>query len=177
MFSDDISMEFDLEKCASASSQENKLVLTGNILTQIKTQAKKSWTRNMQMRVIAFNGNKCCHLDKGTLYACLLGQSTTFLIEKFCRLENQMRFAKEKLGELWSLTSLAEGLGKPNLSAAPNIQVCYTQSFIEKREKAWNFLFFHALKGNHVLENVVVSFVFIMIAKIYFLISSKLFSS
>lgn len=32
MFSDDISMEFDLEKCTSVcSSQENKLVLTGNI--------------------------------------------------------------------------------------------------------------------------------------------------
>lgn len=106
------------------------------------------------------NGNECCHLDKGTLYACLLGQSTTFLIEKLCRLENQMRFAEEKLGELWSLRSLAEGLGQPNMFAGPKIQVCYTQSFIEKRQKAWNFLFFHALKGNHVLENVVVSFVF-----------------
>lgn len=41
MFSDDISMEFDLEKCASASSQENKLVLTGNILLNIDKDTGK----------------------------------------------------------------------------------------------------------------------------------------
>ena len=43
-FSDDIGMEFGLEKCAKASFKKGKLASTGNIVIDIQ-EKYKSWTR------------------------------------------------------------------------------------------------------------------------------------
>lgn len=100
------------------------------------------------------NGGYSC-LDKGTLYSCLLSQSNTYLIDKFCAIENKVRFIMESHHEmLWS-RSAAQGFRQQKLSVGPAVQVCYTQSFIENRRDAWQHLFFHVMEGNHVLENVV----------------------
>lgn len=98
-------------------------------------------------------------LDKGTLYSCLLSQSTTYLIEKFCSIENQMRFLVEGHPKLPLSRSAVQGFGQQSLPVGSFVQVCYTQSFMETREGAWQYLFFHALEGNHILENIVVRFV------------------
>ena len=99
---------------------------------------------------------KLSKLDKGMLYSCLLNQPTTYLIEKFCYIENQMRFYVEGHLELpLSRTSL-QGFKQQATLVSPFVQVCYSQSFMEDRREAWKFLFFHALDENHVLENVVV---------------------
>lgn len=100
------------------------------------------------------NGRECSGLDKGTLYSCLLSQSSTYLIEKFCRIENQLRFSAEDHSELSSSRFQLEGL-RQIFTVGPAVQVCYTQSFMENRRNAWQYLFFHALVGNHVMENVV----------------------
>lgn len=102
----------------------------------------------------------CIHkhskLDKGMLYSCLLSQPATYLIEKFCYIENQMRFYVEGPPELpLSRTSL-QGFKQQAALVSPFVQVCYSQSFMEDRREAWKFLFFHALDGNHILENIVV---------------------
>lgn len=97
-------------------------------------------------------------LDKGTLYSCLLSQSTTYLIEKFCYMENQMRFLIEGHPELPLSRSTLQGFKRQAALVGPFVQVCYTQSFMEDRKEAWEFLFFHALNGNHILENIVVRF-------------------
>lgn len=103
------------------------------------------------------NGGYSC-LDKGTLYSCLLSQSNTYLIDKFCAIENKVRFIMESHHEmLWS-RSAAQGFRQQKLSVGPAVQVCYTQSFIENRRDAWQHLFFHVMERNHVLENVVVRF-------------------
>ena len=103
------------------------------------------------------NGRECSGLDKGTLYSCLLSQSSTYLIEKFCRIENQLRFSAEDHSELSSSRFQLEGL-RQIFTVGPAVQVCYTQSFMENRRNAWQYLFFHALVGNHVMENVVVRY-------------------
>lgn len=98
------------------------------------------------------------HLNKGTLYSCLLNQSTTYLIEKFCYIENQMRFLVEGHPELPLSRTTPQGFKQQAGVVGPFVQVCYAQSFMEDRKEAWQFLFFHALDGNHILENIVVRF-------------------
>ena len=102
----------------------------------------------------------CVHkhgkLDKGMLYSCLLSQPTTYLIEKFCYIENQMRFHVEGHPELPLSRTTLQGFKQQALLISLFVQVCYSQSFMEDRREAWKFLFFHALDGNHILENVVV---------------------
>ena len=100
--------------------------------------------------------HKLSKLDKGMLYSCLLNQPTTYLMEKFCYTENQMRFCVEGHPELpLSRTSL-QGFKQQAMSVGPFVQVCYSQSFMEDRREAWKFLFFHTLDENHILENIVV---------------------
>ena len=99
---------------------------------------------------------ECSCLDKGTVYSCLLSQPTTYLIEKFFYIENQMRFLVESHPELSLSTTTLQGLKRQSALVAPFVQVCYAQSFMEDRKQAWHFLFFHALDGNHILENIVV---------------------
>lgn len=95
-------------------------------------------------------------LNKGMLYSCLLNQSTTYLIEKFCYIENQMRFYVEGHPELPLSRTTVQGFKQQAALDGPFVQVCYSQSFMEDRREAWQFLFFHALDGNHILENIVV---------------------
>lgn len=95
------------------------------------------------------------YLDKGTLYSCLLSQSSSYLIEKFCNIENQMRFSVEGLPEVPLPGSAARGLKQQSISAGCFVEICYAQSFMENRKDAWQYLFFHALEGNHILENIV----------------------
>ena len=95
-------------------------------------------------------------LDKGTLYSCLLSQSTTYLIEKFCYIENQMRFLVKGHPELPLSRTTPQGYKRQAVVVGPFVQVCFAQSFMEDRKEAWQFLFFHALDGNHILENIVV---------------------
>ena len=97
-------------------------------------------------------------LDKGIIYSCLLSQSNTYLIEKFSSIENQMRFLVDGHSELPLSRSAVQGFKQHSLSVGPHVQICYTQSFMKDRKSAWQYLFFHALEGNHVLENVVVRF-------------------
>ena len=95
-------------------------------------------------------------LDRGTLYSCFLSQSSTYLIEKFCCIENQMRFVVMDHPELPLSRPTPQGFKRQVALGSPSVQVCYTQSFMEDRREAWKFLFFHALEGNHILENIVV---------------------
>ena len=104
------------------------------------------------------NRHEHSYLDKGTLYSCLLSQSTTYLIEKFCSIENKIRFLVEGHPESPLSRSTVQRFGQKSLPVGSVVQVCYTQSFMETRESAWQYLFFHALEGNHVLENIVVRF-------------------
>jgi len=102
----------------------------------------------------------CIHkhskLDKGMLYSCLLSQPTTYLIEKFCYIVNQMRFYVEGPPELPLSRTTLQGFKQQAALVGPFVKVCYSQSFMEDRREAWKFLFFHALDGNHILENIVV---------------------
>ena len=100
--------------------------------------------------------HKHSRLDKGMLYSCLLSQPTTYLIEKFCNIENQMRFYVEGHTELPLSRTTLQGFKQQAVAVSPFVQVCYSQSFMEDRREAWKFLFFHALDGNHILENIVV---------------------
>lgn len=100
--------------------------------------------------------HQCSCLDKGTIYSCLLSQPTTYLIEKFCYIENQMRFLVEGHPELKLSRTTLQGFNRQSALVDPFVQVCYAQSFMEDRKEAWQFLFFHALDGNHILENMVV---------------------
>ena len=91
------------------------------------------------------------HLDKERLYSCLLGRSTTFLIDAFCRIENRIRFQS-------SLQPNATMNFQTSQVLSPTAQICYSQSFVEDRKWAWQQLFFHSqLERNHFLENMVVS--------------------
>lgn len=94
------------------------------------------------------------HLDKGKLYLCLLGRSTTFLIDKFCGIENRLRF---QFSIQTDLAACPCGyLDQPQF-VGPSAQICYSQSFVKDRTLAWQQLFFHSLDGNHILEKIVVS--------------------
>lgn len=97
-------------------------------------------------------------LDKGTVYSCLLSPPTTYLIDKFCSIENQMRFLAEGHPELPLPRHAVQEFKQQGHSVGSFVQVCYAQSFMEDRKSAWQYLFFHALEGNHVLENIVVRF-------------------
>lgn len=111
---------------------------------------------------------KLSKLDKGMLYSCLLNQPTTYLIEKFCFIENQMRFCIEGRPELpLSRTSL-QGFKQQATLVGPFVQVCYSQSFMENRKEAWKFLLFHALDENHILENIVVRLIWYYYNKFFF---------
>jgi len=100
--------------------------------------------------------HKRSKLDKGMLYSCLLSQPTTYLIEKFCYIENQMQFYVEGPPELPLSRTTLQGFKQQGALVGPFVQVCYSQSFMDDRKEAWKFLFFHALDGNHILENIVV---------------------
>ena len=113
------------------------------------------------------------YLDKGTLYSCLLSQSSSYLIEKFCNIENQMRFSVEGLPEVPLPGSAARGLKQQSISAGCFVEICYAQSFMENRKDAWQYLFFHALEGNHILENIVVRFCKVVMIKGGYLIHLK----
>ena len=106
-----------------------------------------------------FNDHSC--LDKGTLYSCLLSQPSTYLIEKFCRIENQMRFSVEGLTEVDPSRFAMQGFKQQNISVA--CLLCYAQSFMKNRKDAWQYLYFHALEGYHVLENIVVRLTIIIV--------------
>ena len=106
-----------------------------------------------------FNDHSC--LDKGTLYSCLLSQPSTYLIEKFCRIENQMRFSVEGLTEVDPSRCAMQGFKQQNISVA--CLLCYAQSFMKNRKDAWQYLYFHALEGYHVLENIVVRLTIIIV--------------
>ena len=101
-------------------------------------------------------------LNKGTLYFCFLGRSTTYLIEKFCSVENQMRFCVQSDPEIpMALSSVKESHQHACSSFASTfVQVSYAQSFMEDRKEAWKYLYFHALEGNHILENMVVRIIY-----------------
>ena len=99
-----------------------------------------------------FSDHSC--LDKGTLYSCLLSQPSTYLIEKFCRIENQIRFSVEGLPEVHLSRFAMQGFKQQSISLV--CLLCYAQSFMKNRKDAWQYLSFHALEGYHVLENVVV---------------------
>jgi len=99
---------------------------------------------------------KHSRLDKGMLYSCLLSQPTTYLIEKFCDIENQMQFCIEGHPELPLSSTTMQGFKQQAVLVGPFVRVCYSQSFMEDRREAWQFLFFHGLDGNHILENIVV---------------------
>ena len=104
------------------------------------------------------SNHKHSGLDRGTLYSCFLSQSSTYLIEKFCCIENHMQFVVKDHPELPLSRPTPQGFKRQAALGSPSVQVCYTQSFMEDRREAWKFLFFHALEGNHILENIVVRF-------------------
>ena len=96
-------------------------------------------------------------LDRGILYSCFLSQTSTYLMEKFCFVENQMRFAVNDRSELPLSRATLQRFKQPSALDGLTVNICYAQSFMEDRREAWKFLFFHALNGNHILENMVVS--------------------
>lgn len=88
-------------------------------------------------------------LDIGNLYSSLLQRPTSFLLQNFCNVENNLRFNSDVEGN----GALGGSILLPNQAA----YVCLSQSNMKDRTEAMKFLFFHALNGNHVLENIVVS--------------------
>lgn len=96
-------------------------------------------------------------LDRGILYSCFLSQTSTYLMEKFCFIENQMRFAVNDRSELPLSRATLQRFKQPSALDGLTVNICYAQSFMEDRREAWKFLFFHALNGNHILENMMVS--------------------
>ena len=102
--------------------------------------------------------DESCHFDKGALYSCFLGRSTTYLIDKFCAVENQELFCSQEGQQLLQSPASVVQSHCHQCASFPSsfAQICYNQSFIKDRKEAWRYLFFHALEGNHILENIVV---------------------
>jgi len=90
-------------------------------------------------------------LNIGNLYSSLLQRPTSFLLQNFCKIENDLQFSRDVL-----LEGNEEVLGGKYSSLSQTATVCLSQCGITDRSEALKFLFFHALNGNHVLENIVV---------------------
>ncbi|XP_048586399.1 zinc finger FYVE domain-containing protein 26-like isoform X2 [Nematostella vectensis] len=92
-------------------------------------------------------------LDKGKLYSSLIRTEKTFLIYLFCAVENRLKFMCET-DEYFPCKDLGCH-GTSNTAYSTMVQVCYLQSHMNNRQKAWELLYFHSLKQNHVLDNIV----------------------
>ena len=97
------------------------------------------------------------HLDIGKLYNCFIGRTTTYLITKFSDVENRLRLPSSVgCGLDMQLPMGSSQRCREQICLSPTVQISFFQSFTENRQEAWKLLFFHAMSGKHILENVVV---------------------
>ena len=99
-------------------------------------------------------GSRC--LDKGVLYSCLMQRQSTFLLSKFCDVENRLRLPVD--GEFGNVQGVGKGVvGVRSPVTCPIVHVCLFQSHVTDRSDAWKYLYFHSMNKNHILENIMVS--------------------
>ena len=137
---------------ASDTSREDAVQQIYSMLTLIDPPAEMTQLplETLFTNLIGFMQENPNTLVLHSVYATLMGHSSTFLIREFCKQQDKMH--REELNGLVGSHSCKLDV------MSQDVRISLKLSEMKDREQAWKEMFFQSINGGrHALENVVVS--------------------